>query len=97
MGNALVELLAGAAATGNWMKWPGGSGCFMADATNFSGATVKLQVKSPAGNAVDAGVGTTFTAADAGLFDLPPCLIRAAITGGPPTGVTATASVVSKC
>lgn len=95
MGNALLELLAVATATGAWMQWPGGKGVFSVDATNFNGATIALEYKSPLGNAIVAGVGTTFTAADGGVFELPPCQIRAAVSVAVPVGVTAHASKVS--
>lgn len=83
------DLLNNAIATGNAFLWPGGQGVFSAAGT-FNGATVKLQFLG-ADNVtwVDAGAATTLTVAGAGVFILPPCRIRAAVTGGPPASMFA--------
>lgn len=90
---ARVDLLTNATATGADAIWPGGRGLFAADGT-FSGATVTLQFLGPAGNWLPAGSFTTLTAAGGGVFDLPQGRIRAAITGGPPSGMFAYACTV---
>lgn len=83
------KLLVNASATGAWMQWPGGRGLFSAEAT-FGGGTVSLQFMGPNGAAITAGVDTTLTAAGGGIFDLPPCQIRATVATA--TAVYATAS-----
>lgn len=89
-----VELLSNASATGSSQIWYGGRGTFVAAGT-FSGATVKLQLLGPDGSTwIDAGEFTTLTAAGAGNFDLPQGQIRAAVTGGPPSGMYAVAVTV---
>lgn len=89
----MPQLLSNATATGDWEQWDGGIGAFSAAGT-FSGATVKLQFLGPDGStAIDVGSDTTLTAAGAGGFVLPPCRIRAAITGSP-TGMYAQADKV---
>lgn len=94
-------LLENVAATGAAVDWPGGRGVFSVPAGTFSGATVKLQWSPDAGTTfmnVDGGsdVYVTLTAAGAGLFELPPCQIKAVITGGPPSGVYAYAQSIGK-
>lgn len=94
MRSSRVDLLTNASATGNAVIWPGGRGTFLATGT-FSGATVKLQVLGPDNTTwIDAGTYTTLTAAGAGNFDLPQGQIRAAVTGGPPSGINAIAVIV---
>lgn len=87
--NVNFMLITNGTSTGSAVQWPGGFGNFSAQAT-FSGATVKLQYLGPDGtNYIDAGGDTTLTAAGGGNFILPRCTIRAAVTGGPPSGVYA--------
>jgi hypothetical protein len=87
----MPTLLSNATATGSAAAWGGGQGVFAAVGT-FSGATVSLQFLGPDGSTwVAAGSATTLTAAGAGVFVLPPGQIRAAISGGPPTGMYAQA------
>lgn len=88
-----IDLMSNASATGNSLIWPGGRGLFAADGT-FGGATCKLQFLGPAGNWIDAGQYTTLTAAGGGNFDLPQGQIRAALTGGTPSGMFAYACTV---
>ena len=90
-----VDLLAAAAATGTWKDWPGGTGVFIAGGT-FGGSTIALEIDTSLTGAGDAGAvrnlaGTalSLTAAGALSFELPPCRIRASITGG--AGVSANA------
>lgn len=86
-----VVLLTAAAATGSAINWPGGIGIFEVAGT-FGGATISLQFLGPDGTTwITAGTGTTFTAANGGIFYLPPGPIRATVTGGAGVSVTATA------
>lgn len=90
----MPQLLNNASATGDWEQWDGGTGVFSAAGT-FSGATVKMQFLGPDGStAIDVGTDTTLTAAGGGGFVLPPCRIRAAVSGGPPSGMYAQADKV---
>lgn len=90
-----VTLLSNAAATGASSYWRGGRGMFAAAGT-FNGATVKLQFLGPDGSTwIDAGTNTTLTAAGGGIFDIPPSQIRGAVSGGPPSGMYATAARVN--
>ena len=63
-------------------------------ALTTDGATVKLQwALTSSGTWLDVDKSgdtyVTFTAAGAGLFELPRCFVRAAVSGGPPSGVYA--------
>lgn len=94
-----LPLLANAGASGAAFDWPGGTGAFVVDRGSFGGATVKLQFSIDGAGTwldVDAAGDTyvTFTAASAGLFDLPACAIRAQVEGGTPSGLYATAKGV---
>ena len=85
-----IPLLVNAAATGASFPWGGGRGAFVVDKGTFSGATVKLQLSIDGQITwVDVGTETTLTAAGGGRFDVPNCFLRAAITGGPPSGIYA--------
>jgi hypothetical protein len=71
--------------------WPGGQGVFSVVGT-FGGATVTLEFLGPDGaTLVAAGGNTTLTATGAGVFNLHPCWIIAAVTGGSPSGLYARA------
>lgn len=86
-----LDLLSNASSTGSAFVWRGGRGHFAASGT-FGGATVKLQFLGPDGSTwIDAGTYTTLTAAGAGNFDLPEGQIRAAVSGGSPSGIYAVA------
>jgi len=88
------NLITNGAASSNKVAWQGGMGVMTVVGT-FSGATIKLQFVGPDGSTlVDAGAGTTFTAAGAGVFYLPPCPIQVTITGGPPSGIYASVARV---
>jgi hypothetical protein len=90
----MPALLTNATSTGAAVQWDGGIGAFSAAGT-FSGATVTLQWLGPDGATyLDVGSDTTLTAAGAGAFVLPPCRIRAAVSGGPPSGMYAAADKV---
>ncbi len=95
----MKSLIANGSATGAAVDWAGGKGVFVVRAGTFSGATVKLQWSPDQGTTwldVDQGgdVFVTLTAVGAGLFELPGCKIRAAVTGGPPSGIYALAGEV---
>lgn len=79
----MPQLLSNASATGSAAQWGGGVGVFSAAGT-FSGATVSLQFLGPDGLTWCAvGSDTTLTAAGGGAFVLPPCSIRAEVSGSP--------------
>lgn len=89
-----LNLLSNESATGSSQIWNGGRGTFSVAGT-LGGATVKLQTLGPDGTTwIDAGVYTTLTAAGVGNFDLPQGPIRAAVSGGAPSGLFATAVTV---
>lgn len=82
-------LLSNASATGLPVQWGGGRGVFSVVGT-FSGATITLQCMGPDGSTyITAATGAT--AAGVTVFELPPTLIRAAVSGGPPSGIYANA------
>lgn len=90
-----VDLLTAAAATGAWQDWPGGSGAFFAGGA-FGGATVALEADTSRSGGGDAGAvrnqaGTAISLTAAGVlaFELPPCRIRGAISGGAGVSVNA--------
>lgn len=90
----MPQLLSNATATGSDAQWDGGTGVFSAAGT-FSGSTVTLQWLGPDGTTyMDVGADTTLTASGGGAFVLPPCRIRAAVSGGPPSGMYASADRV---
>lgn len=87
----MPQLLSNASSTGSAAEWGGGLGVFAAAGT-FSGATIKLQFLCPDGSTwADVGADTTLTVAGGGVFVLPPGRIRAAVSGGPPSGMYAQA------
>lgn len=90
-----IVLLDNAGAMGAAKQWPGGAGVFTVTGT-FGGATVKLQQLGPDGTTwLDiAGGDVTLTAAGQGGFVLPAGAIRAAVTGGAPSGLDAVANGV---
>lgn len=90
----MPQLLSNASATGSAAQWDGGTGVFTAAGT-FSGSTVTLQFLGPDSSTwINVGVDTTLAAAGGGGFVLPPCRIRAAVSGGPPSGMYAQADKV---
>ena len=88
-----IALLENAAATGSGVRWHGGRGVFYVHSATFAGATIALQCSFDNSTwvAVDRAGDTycTLTAAGHGAFELPPCFLRAAVTGGPPSAVYA--------
>jgi hypothetical protein len=89
-----MQLLSNEAATGQPQRWVGGTGVFAVCGT-FGGATVKLQFLGPDGATwVDVGTDTNLTAAGGAMFILPAVQIRAAVSGGAPSGLAASAEQV---
>jgi hypothetical protein len=90
-----VRLLDNASATGSPRGWLGGAGVFTV-AGSFGGATVKLQQLGPDGSTwLDiSGGAVDFTAPGQGGFVLPAGPIRAAVSGGTPSGLEAVAAQV---
>lgn len=89
-----VDLLVNATVTtvANGLGWPGGQGIFAVCGT-FNGATITLQFLGPdATTWITCGTNTIMTANGAGLVYLPPCNVRALVTGGPPSAMYATLS-----
>jgi hypothetical protein len=88
-----IALLENAAATGSGVRWHGGRGVFYVHSATFSGATIKLQCSFDNSTWVDVDAPgdayVTLTAAGQGGFELPPCFLRANVSGGPPTAVFA--------
>lgn len=104
MNSHSVVLLSNASATGEWKNWGGGEGAFSVDGT-FGGTAVTLQYRSPdnsSGLTVavmdSSGVFTNVSLSAEGgfLFSLPPCQIRAVLTGGTPSAMYATAAAIPK-
>lgn len=90
----MPTLLSNASATGIGKTWPGGTGHFAVVGT-FGGATVTLQVLGPDGATwLPVSADTTLSAAGMGIFQCAPGQIRAAISGGPPSGIYASAERV---
>lgn len=90
------QLLQNAAATGAAFDCPGGLCAVVCVATAFNGATIKLQMLAPDGATwLDVSAAqTNFAANGNGLVYLPPCQVRATVTGGPPTAAWMTISRV---
>lgn len=95
-----LTLLSNASATGTAKEWPGGAGVFTVPVGTISGATVKLQYQSDdttwtdVDKSGDTYVTFTATGGAGGQFFLPPCNIRASISGGPPSGIYAYAQTL---
>lgn len=89
-----MQLLNNASATGGWERWPGGTGIFEVIGT-FGGATVSLQYLAFDGvTPKDMGADTSMLAAGAAFFIFRAGLIRAAVSGGAPSGLSAQAERV---
>jgi hypothetical protein len=90
-----VPLLINASASGAAQTWPGGMGVFSVCGT-FSGATVTLEFLGPdLATYISAGGNTTLTSANAGVFYLPACQIKAVVSGGSPSGLYAAADRIA--
>ena len=91
-----LTLLSNASATGSAVRWPGGRGTFMADGT-FASATITLSVLGPDGSSyIAVGTDTTLTAEGCGNFDLPPCKLKAVVSGGSPSALYATVEKIGE-
>jgi hypothetical protein len=93
---ATYPLLSNVAVSGSGVVWPGGAGTFSFYAGTVGGATVSLKWSMDGGTtyqAVDRSGDTyvTFTALGSGNFELPPCFIKADVSGGSPSGLYAQA------
>lgn len=86
--NRVAPLLENASTTGSWTPWVGGLGTFTVEGT-FGGATVSLQLKSKNGTAINVGDAASLAAAGMCSFEVPCGEIRAAVTGGSPSGLYA--------
>jgi hypothetical protein len=80
-----VDLLSAATATGAAKRWGGGQGVFTAWGSFTGGGSCKLQFSYDEVTWFDVDKSgdtyVTLSAAGSGEFELPPCSIRAAITG----------------
>lgn len=85
-----IDLLSNASATGAAQRWPGGKGTFTTVGT-FGGATVTLQFLGGDGSTWAPVGSISQTAAAADPFELAEGQIRAAVTGGAPSGLYSTA------
>jgi hypothetical protein len=84
-------LISNGSATGSSVKWPGGKGTFVVTGT-FGGATITLQFLGLDNTTwVDVGTEATLTAAGMCGFECGAGLIRAKVTGGPPSAIYAMA------
>lgn len=91
-----LSLLSNASATGAVCRWPGGRGTFIVDGS-FDGATVTLSVLSPDGSSyVSVGTDAALSAEGVVNFDLPPCWIKAVVSGGSPNALYATAEKIGE-
>lgn len=82
-------LLSNAGATGDAVQWTGGRGQFVLAGT-LGGATVTLQRLGPDGETwLDMGADAALTAAGVVNFEAPPCMVRAEVDGGTPSGLYA--------
>lgn len=88
-----IDLLVNEVATGSGVRWRGGRGVFYIHSATFGGATIKLQCSFDNSTWVDVDAAgdsnVTLTAAGQGGFELPPCFLRANVSGGPPSAVFA--------
>jgi len=84
-----IDLLQNASATGTAKSWAGGRGAF-AVAGTFGGATVTLQILGPDGTTwIGLGTDAALTAAGIVGFECPAGQLRAAVSGGSPSGLHA--------
>lgn len=88
-----MNLISNGSATGSALTWGGGPGIFTVVGT-FSGATCKLQMLGPDATTYVDVYGCSLTAAGMLPFTLPAGTIRAAVTGGPPSGIYADAGIL---
>lgn len=91
-----VILLNNAAATGAAQRWPGGRGMFVLVGT-IGGSSIAFEFQGPDSTTWlpvqdTAGADVTLTAVGSAVFELPPCPVRATVTGGAPAGLYASAA-----
>ena len=93
--SATVPLLSNASATGAQQTWPGGEGKFHCVGT-FGGASVTLSFLADDGTTfVPFGADTTLAANGVGVFyGKEGDIIKAVVSGGPPSGLYASATQV---
>lgn len=85
-----IDLLSNESATGSAGRWPGGKGTYCVVGT-FSGATVALEYLGPDGTTwVSVGAEAELTAAGMVTVEFASGQVRAAVTGGSPSGLYAT-------
>lgn len=88
--SAKLNLISNGSASSSGAFWPGGEGTFHVVGT-FGGTTVSLQRLGPDGATwTDIGTDVTLTDEGMGNFNVGPGTIRAAVTGGTPSGLYAT-------
>lgn len=94
--NQSYALISNGVATGTPQKVAGGLYSFAVVASAFGGASVKLQILGPdQATYLDIDATLSFTANGIQAVDLPGGgTVRATVTGGPPTAVYATLSLV---
>lgn len=84
-----IDLLSNATSTGSAALWAGGRGMFKLAGT-VGGATVTLQILGPDGTTWQSlGTDAALTATGVVDFDAPPGQLRAAVSGGSPSGLYA--------
>lgn len=92
-----ITLLSNASATGNPVTVPVCGYYQFAALGTFSGGTVKLQMLGPDGSTYVDVASSSLTAAGTALVALPAgTLVKAAITGGPPSGIYASIDLAGK-
>lgn len=87
MTHPTITLIDNAAVTGDDHFFPGGHGEITVEATTWAVSTVTLERKTSNGTYIPVGTETTFTENGMAGFLLAEGIIRASISGGPPTGV----------
>ena len=90
------DLFTNVSATGNGtgVEWPGGPGAFIGEGT-IGGSALKLQMMTPSGGWVDLDPALTFTTLPNSYgFMAPSGQLRAVLTGGSPSGVSAWAASI---
>lgn len=92
---SVLSLLSNAAATGATVVVTAGGSYSFAVLGTFSGATVALQIMGPDGATWITIPNSGQTAAGVVTVDIPTgASVRASVTGGPPTGIYASLSMI---
>lgn len=87
-------LLNKAAATGSAVQWTGGK-FLLAVAGTVGGASLQLQYLGP-DNTTWLPVGSAITDVGTVVLELPPGMVRMAVTGGDPSGLYARMFIISR-